>query len=190
MTGEKSMKRLQARLRPFARNQQGSVIVEAVLMLPMLIWAGVGMYAYWDAYQTINTTQKAGYAVADMISRRLEPVTMADLNGLNDVMNFLLSEGETARMRVTSVTWSEHDGAFQVQWSKSPGAVLAELTTADLQAYTSRIPAMADGDTVVLLETEVAFAPMFDVGIDPLTIKDLIVTRPRLVPRLCFEVCA
>lgn len=184
------MKCLLSRLRRFSRREEGTVIVEAVVVLPMLLWATFALFAFWDAYKSINTVQKASYTVSDMLSRRMDPVTMADLSGLRDVMNFLLDEDQTARMRVTSVTWSEANNRFEVLWSKSPDATLAELTTETLQSYIAHIPAMADGDTVVVVEAIVGFTPVFNVGLNDLNITEFIVTRPRLAPRVCFDVCA
>ncbi|MDP3960707.1 MAG: hypothetical protein Q8Q26_11735 [Pseudorhodobacter sp.] len=214
------MKRLQTLLRSYKSDQAGTVIIEAVLMLPLMIWVGLGMYAYWDGYQTTNTSQKGAYVIADLVSRQNEPMSRSDLEGLNQVMNFMLSAGETAKLRVTSIGRNvsrdegdhegenddehdhEHDhedspapapvaddAEFEVLWSKSPYSAMPALTTADLQAYTNRIPMMAEGDTVIMVETEVGFIPVFDVGLDPLTIKDLIVTRPRFLPQLCYHDC-
>lgn len=212
MTGGKAMKRLQVLLRSYSRDQAGTVIIEAVLMLPLMIWVGLGMYAYWDGYQTTNTSQKGAYVIADLVSRQNEPVSRSDLEGLNQVMNFMLSADETAKLRVTSIgrkishddgdhegeNDDEHEHApapvaaeieYEVLWSKSPYRAMPALTTANLPAYSNRIPMMAEGDTVIMVETEVGFIPVFDVGLDPLTIKDLIVTRPRFLPQLCYHDC-
>jgi len=214
MTGDKTMKRLKTLLHSFNRDQDGTVIIEAVLMLPLMIWVGLGMYAYWDGYQTTNTSQKGAYVIADLVSRQNEPMSRSDLEGLNQVMNFMLSTGETAKLRVTSIgrkishddgdhegeNDDEHehapapapvadDAEFEVLWSKSPYLAMPALTTADLAAYSNRIPMMAEGDTVIMVETEVGFTPVFDVGLDPLTIKDLIVTRPRFLPQVCYHDC-
>ena len=50
-----------------------------------------------------------------------------------------------------------------------------------------RLPNMADGDHVVLVEVEVNYKPSFNVGLGNQTLKQFIVTRPRFVPRICLS---
>lgn len=179
------MKRLMTRARRFRRNDEGSVLVEAVMVLPTMFWAVLAMFVYWDAYRSINTVQKAAYTVSDTISRLRTDVDGTYLSGLNTVMNYLLDAGQTARMRVTSVTWDAYEDRFEVLWSYSPGAAMAALDTDTLQPYASLIPAMTDGDTVVVVEAAVDYAPAFNVGLADTTIEQFVVTRPRS-GRVCF----
>ncbi len=48
-----------------------------------------------------------------------------------------------------------------------------------LQAYKDRIPVMPNGDTVVLVETFMAYTPVFKVGLDPRWFQTFITTAPR-----------
>jgi len=185
MSRERRTKRLMTALRRFRRDDAGSVLVEAVMVLPTMFWVVLAMFVYWDAYKSINTVQKAAYTVSDTISRLQTDVDGAYLTGLHGVMNYLLDAGQTARMRVTSVTWDEYDDRFEVLWSYSPGASMITLDTDTLQAYASLIPAMTDGDTVVVVEAAVDYTPAFDVGLTDTTIEQFVVTRPR-AGRVCF----
>ena len=49
---------LTRKLRRFACNEKGTIIVDAILVLPMFIWAYAALFAYWDAYRSINTVRK------------------------------------------------------------------------------------------------------------------------------------
>ena len=56
------------RLRAFAEDTQGYITVEAVIVLPALLWLfGVG-WVYFDAFRQQSVNQKANYVIGDMIS--------------------------------------------------------------------------------------------------------------------------
>lgn len=180
------MNRLLAPLFRFLRREDGAVLIEGVIMLPMLLWTTFGLFVFWDAHKEINLVQKATYTVADAISRRQLPADCPYLEGMHDVMNYMLVGDEIARMRMTSVTYDLDNDKYVVLWSYSPDAGMAVLTTAALAAIRDRLPVMSDGDTVVLVETEKDYQPAFDVGLNDLTIRQFIFTRPRLAPRVDF----
>ncbi len=180
------MKSLMSRLSRFARKEDGTVLVEGVMMLPLLLWTCFGLFVFWDAHRSINTVQKASYTISDIISRRQAAVTPTYLTGLNGVMNYLLDNNQTSKMRVTSIVRSGVNNRFEVQWSFSPGSAMTPWTTSTLQTVQSRIPTMTNGDTVILLETAVDYDVNFDVGFDGMTIRQFIITRPRMAPQIGF----
>lgn len=184
------MKRMIGRIRPFARSDEGSVVVEAVIILPFLSWAVLALFVYWDAYRSINTVQKASYTIADTISREKNPISGSYLAGLHGLMDYLANSPTTSRMRMTSLTWDDLNQQYRVLWSCSPGSGMAVQTDATLATYAGSLPKMADADTVVLLETEVDYAPAFDVGLSDQTIEQFIVTRPRNAPSVVLTSCA
>lgn len=171
-------------LRHFRRSEDGNVMIEALFVLPMLFWAAFGLFTFWDAHRQINLAQKGAYGVADMLSRRQLPVDCAYLNGVHALMDYTIPGTQRSKLRITSVVWSQARNQFEVQWSRSPGNGMPRLTTASLQASRDHIPQMWDGDTVILVETEIGYEPVFDVGLDSLRIRQFVVTRPRLAPRV------
>lgn len=170
----------------FHRDERGSVVAEMVITLPLLIWAYMAMYVYWDAFRMINSVQKATYTISDMVSREMLPINTAYINGLRDSMNYLVREDSSVKMRITSITYSQINSRYEVHWSRSPGNVVPQLTTANLAGMTSKIPILADGDFVVLVETWVTYTPLFDVGLDNTEMSQFIITRPRFVPKICL----
>jgi hypothetical protein len=87
------------------------------------------------------------------------------------------------------VVWSQARNRFEVQWSRSTGTTgtaRPQLTTATLQPFAPRIPAMTDGDTVVLVETQVEYTPALNYKLTGQTLNQFIVTRPRFTNRVCF----
>ena len=68
-------------------------------------------------------------------------------------------------------------------FSRTPGNKMPQLNDAALEyARKDRIPLMADNDSVVIVETEVAYDPGFEVGIPNHSFDNFIVTRPRYYP--------
>lgn len=185
------MKRLLQSFRRFAREDRGAILMETVIMLPVLIWALMAMAAYWDVYRTINRQQKAVYAVADVIARQ-RSVTPAYVDAMDDVVNYMLDDGQTVKLRLTSVGWDEATLKFFVKWSRSPDGKLPALTNATLQALTGKIPAMTASSTVMLLETQLNYKPNIqvaftdNVGVAEQTLTQFIVTRPRFSDKVCL----
>lgn len=190
------MKSLFKAVRGFRDEDRGSLVVEAVMILPFLMWAYVGLYVYWDAFRSINTVQKAAYSVSDMISREMITITPAYLTGMDSIMERLIDQSQDASMRVTSVYCNgmgadrcdDLTGRNEVHWSLSPGSMMPALTTTSLQALEDHIPAMSDGDYVVIVEISVTYTPAFNFGLtENLNLQQFIVTRPRFVPRICMQ---
>lgn len=176
--------RILAHLRRFRRSERGGILAETIIVLPMLIWAYLAMFVYWDVYRAVNIVQKSSYSLSDFLSRQRVPVNADFINGLRDSMNFMLPPDQSATIRVTSVQWSQAQNRFNVLWSHSPGSVKPALSTNNLAPIRDHLPVMSNGDTVVVLETFVPYEPMFKVGIPSRTLGEVVVTRPRFVPRV------
>lgn len=176
-------------IRRFARTESGSVIAEVVIVIPILIWAFLALFVYWDAYRSMNTVQKASYTISDTISREQESKPSSYFDGLREVMDYMLDADQDVKMRVTSITYDDVESRFEVLWSYSPNGDLPELTTEDLavDAVKDRIPDMANADFATIVETEVPYEPAFDVGMNDTVQRQFIVTRPRFVSPNCMD---
>lgn len=202
------MKPLLRQMRRFRDQEDGLVLTEFLIMLPLLVWAFVALFVYWDAFRTINLGQKAAYSVSDLISRQSE-IDTTFVNGMQDVTEYLLVDAPDVRIRITSVKYKEEDNKLYVLFSRSPGNKMPALSNASVNssAFRARIPMMADQDSVVVVETEVDYTPgrfkrkvlmrasdsdvisvgVLDVGIPPSTFRNFVVTRPRYYLQVCFK---
>jgi Flp pilus assembly protein TadG len=174
----------------FLRDERGSIVAEAVIVLPVFLWAYLALFVYWDAFRSMNTVQKAAYTISDMVSREMVGVTTAYVNGLDSMLEYLVDNGQTVSLRVTSVTWSETNDRFEVHWSRSPDNAQPVLTTATLQNYAGQIPNMSPGDYVVIVEVWAEYEPTFEVGMDDTVFTQFIVTRPRFLPCIPMDAVA
>lgn len=185
--------RLKARLRRFVQRQEGVMAAELILVMPVFLFAIIGTYTYWDAFRALNSALKASYTVSDMIAREMRPVDDTYLLGLHDVMQYMVGNDLPVEMRVSSITYSELRQRFEVEWSRSPNNDLPQLDTTSLQPLAQHIPILADGDAIILMETNVEFTPAFAetpsafMYLTDEVFTQFIVTRPRFVPRICLK---
>lgn len=201
-----AMRQMKNRFSTFLRDEDGLILAESLIMLPLLIWAMVAMFIYWDVFRTINVTQKAAYGIADLLSRQRDTISLNYANGLQNVMDFLTPGGHPVRMRITSIECvsatepklcNATDGSYKLLFSFSPDSKAGKatpLTAAQVSAWKGKkVPTLNAGESVFVLETEVAFKTQmktvlagFLIGVEDGTYGEFIVTRPRH-RRLCLE---
>ncbi len=182
------------RVKTFGRDDSGTVLTEFVMIFPILIWAWIGMFFYWDIYRAVNLAQKASFTIADNLSRDEGVLDAAYINGVNELFAYLADTDQEVRMRVTSVGWNRTTQKHEVSWSYSPHGKMTPHTNASLAFVANRIPTLVDYETVILLETSVDYAPPFDMpevswvnlGVGARTMEEFIVTRPRFINKICL----
>jgi hypothetical protein len=171
-----------AALARFRRDQRGSISVETVLIMPLLLWAFMALFVYWDAYRANNTHIKATYTVTDLFSREMAAVNNGYVAGLHDIYRYVTATDEASVLRVTSVIYRQPTDTYQVLWSRSTNTARAPmLTNATIAALRDNFPVMANDDTVLVLETWRDFTPPFNVGLDARTFYHISITRPRFL---------
>lgn len=172
-----------APLRRFREDQRGSLSVEAVLVLPFLLWAFAGLYTFFDGYRAQNVNLKAAYTISDMLSRETGTIDSDYIDGMNRVYDFLTYSPEDTEIRVTVITYIEGEDRHEIVCSESTGA-RNEITLANWDIVEDEIPNMPDGDTLIIVETWMTYDPLIDVGVSRKDMTNLIVTRPRFAPQL------
>lgn len=175
-------------MRRFVRDERATIMAEAVLVLPFMLWSYLGLFVYWDAFRVMNKVQKASYTISDMLSREMLTISDSYITGMDTLMEALIDTDQDVSLRVSSITWSETNDRFELHWSRTTDSTaMPQLTTSTLQQLAGSIPDMSDGDFVVIVETRVDYTPAFDVGMDAQTLEQFIVTRPRFVPKVCLS---
>lgn len=176
---------LKLRLRLFRDDVRASLSVETVLVMPLLTWWYVGSFVYFDAFREQNVNLKAAYTLSDMLSREKNEIDMDFLNGLNKVFDYLTSTDKPTWIRVTSISWSETETKYKMSWSRTTKGK-PEHTEATVNAKADRIPKLAPGEQVFIVETSAAYEPFFNVGLGARWFENFIVTRSR-APCLAWE---
>ncbi len=179
------MNALKRQIRRFRSEEDGLVMTEFLIMLPLLVWTFMALFIYWDAFRTINMAQKAAYSVSDVISRQSD-ITPGFVNGMQSMTDYLMADSPDVTLRITSVEYDQQPNQHRVLFSMSPGNKLPALNNGSLTPLIPRIPIMADNDSIVIVEASVAYQPGFDVGIVAQTFNSFVVTRPRYARRVCL----
>lgn len=171
------MKRLLrgARLRDFSRNERGVAAIEFAMIAPVLILLLLGTVTLFAATREAQRNEKATFTITDLISRYsdVNDTKLATVNALFDHM----VSNTASPIRVSSVL--RNDKAFALQWSYAV-TPYAKMTAATIP--TSRLPDIAVGDTLIIVETQSPRLPMTTIGgLRPSSIDSFATARPRFV---------
>ncbi len=171
----------------FLRRENGSLSVEACFAVPILAWAVVATFVFFDAFKTMNITQKATYTIADMISREEVAVDDNYITALHETFDFLAGDyGENAiRVTVVEMVTDEDTGDSNLELVWSKGVNVRPYAT--LQIIEDRIPNIAVGEQLIVVESEQEWTPAFKVGLARYRFAQVALARPRFAPKICWE---
>ena len=187
----KSISRL---LRRFRSETQGSMSVEAVLFLPLLLWAITATYTFFDVYKVQNNTYRANYTISDMLSRETGAINSAYTDGLYSVFQYMTeADPNNSWIRVSVINCVQDcggdDRVLQFDWSQGVNGALGRIDE-DLPTMNDIIPLFSLGDRLILVETSSDYEPPFKSSLTNFsarTIKTNVATRPRFAPQLLWE---
>jgi len=172
----------------FSRGEHGGLSVEAVLVFPILVWAITATFVFFDAFKTINVSQKATYTIADMLSRETEAIDPDFLTAAHETFDFLAGVNGDNALRVTVVTMVEDPDTLiktiELVWSEGVGGLSGYV---NLDIIENRLPDMAAGDQMIVVESEQEWAPAFAVGLDSYRFREVAISRPRFAPQLVWD---
>lgn len=174
------MKRM---IRTFWKDEGASVALEAVIVIPILAWVFVASFVFFDAFRVYNTSIKATYAVADVLSRRTNEIASSDIEGLADVFQFLTRNTAGSALRVSQIT--RQQGGYRIDWSHGTDGT-TYIRASDFPDFIDRIPIMAYGDRMLLIETFLPHRPAFSAGLADQEFVNFTVTRPRFAGQVAF----
>ena len=174
--------------RAFLRDE-GSLTVEAVIMLPTLILFDLSSFTFFDAYRTQTVLIRGTYVVSDLLSRETDEIGPNDIAGMGDVFEYLTFTPGAGEIRVTEV-WREVDDDLGIDrhvvaWSHGTGG-MPDMTPAELVELLPDMPTMAPKERLTVLETFTAYNPPFFVGLPAYTMETMVVAKQRDALRLCF----
>ena len=178
-------------IRKFAHDTSGTITVEAVLILPILIWAYAGMFSFFNAYRAQNVNLRAAYTLSDLVTRKVDPMNVNYLNGLNTIYDFLISAPHPTWIRVTEISWSADEDRFNVIWSQATKGRTGWTTTSLNDERGDELPILADKTHAIIVEASTYYTPFFSSSrfnmlMDPVNFDNFIVTSLRTVPAVCW----
>lgn len=180
------LSRTRTALKAFKQNEGGSITVEFIIMIPLLFWAFMASYVYFDGYRLSTTNLKAAYTVSDVLSRETDVVDDDYIDALVELIEFLSSPDDDVDMRVTIVTWSEDDERYYVDWSENRGFD-GPVTNNNIDEFEDSLPVLYDGDRMIMMETRSLYEPDFSIGIEDQELYNIVFTRPRFVSNIAYD---
>ncbi len=166
-------------------NNQGSIAVEGLIMLPILIWCFAGAHIFFEAFRVQSNNLRAAYTITDALTRENGYVTPEYLDSVYDLQSFLTPDGEGSQLRISVVRYNAGDDSYSIRWSQ--GRSVQPMTDAELQNLQPHLPIRADDEIAILVESWIDWTPGFEVGLDPFTFYDLAVAPPRFAGQLCWN---
>lgn len=190
-------------LRSFRSQDQGSVTTEIFMLIPMLVIVFVSTYTFFDMYRIKGGEQKANYAIADAMSREtgnITPKYMQSLHKLYQHMTYGAPEDTRILASVIKYNGPEKDEYgnatkpenWQVIWAKQyPESVGEDIAPDDeaevLKRVKDFIPTLADGQSVIMMESYLRHEPFGNVPISSPIFKTVSATSPRFEAVICWS---
>lgn len=177
-----------SKFRSLLRREDGTITVEMLLFFPMLVWAFVGTFVFFDAYRSQATNVRSAYTLGDALSRETEYITPKYMDSMAELQTFLNQTDEESSLRITVIKYDANQNEHEVVWSEVRGDDgLMQMDQDVLNGMGESIPIMAHQSRFIVVESWVDYMPGFDMGIEPFTLYNLSVTRPRFAGQLCWN---
>ncbi|MEM9318969.1 MAG: hypothetical protein AAGA70_08165 [Pseudomonadota bacterium] len=174
----------------FFKESRAAVAFEAVIITPILAWCFVGSFIFFDAFRTYNTSLKATYAIADVISRQGQdrPIFESDIDGYQAVFDHISRNPQGSSMRVSQIHFNGTEYLLADNGTDSfPTGGQTRLRPDDIPGMLDQLPIMAPGEYVIIVETWIPYIPYFDMGLNDIMFTNFTVTRPRFTPFIRFD---
>lgn len=178
--------RLKLRAFNFADDTDGNMPIEGLFAAILLLWWYIASFQFFDAFRQKNVNLKAAYTLADMVSRQSTPVDANYIEGLHTLFDYLTFSNKPTWIRVSSVAWDDVNNKYDVAWSYASGNAQGH-SDASIQGKAGQIPVMPKGDFVTIVETNMAYEPIFNIGLNAQWYTTFIPTRPRFTPCIPFD---
>lgn len=171
----------------FRDDTRGTVAVEAVIMLPALFWAFMAMSVFFDMYRAQSTTEKAAFAISDILSRETAAVDLNYLENVHEIYDSMSSLEEVGELRVSVMAYNPDTKRYFLDWSHMTGTLDQGLTDNDLIDLEDRLPILVPGERLILVETFGEYEPPVNVGLGDVSMNTFVFTRPRFGPQLAWD---
>ena len=179
----------------FRKDESGSVAVETAILFPSLLFCLFLMMNIFDAYRAKSTSEKAAFAISDMLSRETVSITDDYLDGIHAVFEEISTVRSSHDLTVTHVYWSTVSEDYEMHWSHRNGG-RAGITDSEFEDMKENLPIMVDGESLIVVETTAAYTPPIMGGWSGsaggnsalnLDIETFVFTRPRFAPQLAWS---
>ncbi len=176
------MKHLYKYFRNFAQNERGIISVEFAILAPVILAWVLTSYTFFDGFKSYMRASKATYTAVDLVSRQ-DVVDDAFVETVGSIFESIVDgDGTPPSMVVTSILQVDAN-TKRVQWSTAYNGGTRIYDESELPQ--EAIPNMTDGETLVLIQTEVAFDPLIGLAaFTATTFSNQVAITPRFHPEI------
>lgn len=186
--------------RRFRDDTQGTVSVEAAIMFPGLFLALMSTALLFDVYRARSTTEKAAFAVSDMLARETAAVDQDYIDGVHSLLGEISTLRSEHKLRVSLVSWDSNTDDYRLVWSHGAEGV-SGLSDADLPKLADNLPTLVPGESLIVVETRSRYNPPTTLldssrwvrwfpeewdGFSAFNMDTFVFTRPRFVSTLAW----
>lgn len=150
-------------LKAFRKDENGTVPVETALLFPTILFCLFAMMNIFDAYRAKSTTEKAAFAVSDMLSRETDAVTPEYIASVHAILEEISTVRSGHSLQVSNVYMSAGElGQIEEYWSYSFGEG-GLIETSSLASYRDMLPTLVAGESLIVVQTSASYVPpIFD----------------------------
>jgi len=170
----------------FASCRRGSLSVEAVIVMPVLLFWYAGSFVLFDAFKSYNITVKASYTISDILTRQVDTIGPSYIDGLGKLFDDLTYSTTAPWIRVSSISWDINRRDYRLDWSYATHSK-PPLVAGDIASLKPYLPKIGIGDTLVVVQTFMPYTPAFNVNFAARTWYNLVPTRPRYASYLPYD---
>lgn len=182
-----TLARLRETLKDFGRDTRGLVATEAIILLPLVIWAYVAMFSFFDMLRIKSVNQKAAFTVADAYSRETNKIDETYVNSTFELFKSL-TRTQNPGMRVSVLSYDGDTDKYTVKWSQSRGdGAGAALTDNTVNTLADNLPDVISGDEFIFLETWNDYTTPFKIGLDMFELTSKVIINPRFADLLKWD---
>ncbi len=182
--------RFKTYLRRFRQEDEGTMLIEAVIILPTLFAAVMATFVFFDAYRNQSITLKANYTIADAVSRESGFINNTYMVNTWTLHKFLTNSSGLTRVRISVIEYDADDDKHTVVWSRAKGGgdPYDDVDASEIGLLASDIPVMPNNEILIVIQTSVDYHPQFNIGLGAFTFSNTTYTRPRWAVRnLCYS---
>lgn len=169
-----------SKLTRFLQDEQASMTLEFVAVLPLMLFWFVGSIVFFDAYKARMDADSAAIVIADVTSRHVY-VNDNFLEEMAFLHRVLLPKADATWLRISTIVYDADDNQHYVRWSEVPNSLEGEALEDD-DIPLDLLWDMYDGEVVIIVDTMVPYQPLVDwvrIGARNWESRKVITPRPE-----------
>ncbi len=180
------------RVRRWAGAKEGSVLIEAAIILPVLGMMFLGMIEFSQAFTAKRRVQNVASSTTDLVAQS-SSVAKADLNNIASIAIQLMLPFSSTRLALTITSVAEDTQSnITVQWSCSWSSLSNGATCTASGAAYKGLPSglLSPGQSVIIGKASYPYMPAIGEFLTGgLTFSSAFYYRPRLVASVVCTDC-